>query len=102
VGRGRVLRAQLGVDLASLVLKNQKMEVFMAQVNQTEATFISDSHLNGYRMIFVLMFCVFMALAVVGQLLALNWRTWLPGAEGSTTTLVGVKSAVYTVISQLS
>ena len=53
-------------------------------------------------MIFVLMFCVFMALAVVGQLLALNWRTWLPGAEGSTTTLVGVKSAVYTVISQLS
>jgi light-harvesting complex 1 beta chain len=53
-------------------------------------------------MIFVLIFCVFMALAVVGQLLALNWRTWLPGAEGSTTTLVGVKSAVYTVISQLS
>jgi light-harvesting complex 1 beta chain len=102
VGRGRVLCAQLGVDLASLVLKNQKMEVFMAQVNQTDATFISDSHLNGYRMIFVLMFCVFMALAVVGQLLALNWRTWLPGAEGSTTTLVGVKSAVYTVISQLS
>ena len=95
-------RPQLGVDLASLVLTNQKMEVFMAQVNQTDPTFISDSHLNGYRMIFVLMFCVFMALAVVGQLLALNWRTWLPGAEGSTTTLVGVKSAVYTVISQLS
>jgi light-harvesting complex 1 beta chain len=102
VGRGRIRRAQLGVDLASLVLRNQKMEVFMAQVNQTDPTFISDSHLNGYRMIFVLMFCVFMALAVVGQLLALNWRTWLPGAEGSTTTLVGVKSAVYTVISQLS
>ncbi|NBT92427.1 MAG: light-harvesting protein [Betaproteobacteria bacterium] len=51
---------------------------------------------------FVLVFCVFMALAVVGQLLALNWRTWLPGAEGSATTLVGVKSAVYTVISGLS
>ena len=74
----------------------------MAQVNQTDATFISDSHLNGYRMIFVLMFCVFMALAVVGQLLALNWRTWLPGAEGATTVLVGVKSAVYTVISHLN
>ena len=70
----------------------------MAQANETDLTFSSDSHLNGYRMIF----CVFMALAVVGQLLALNWRTWLPGAEGSTTTLVGVKSAVYTVISQLS
>ena len=34
--------------------------------------------------------------------LALNWRTWLPGAEGTKTVLVSVKSAVYTVISQLS
>jgi len=74
----------------------------MAQPNVSVPTFISDNHLNGYRLIFVLLFFVFMALAVVGQLLALNWRTWLPGAEGSATTWVGVKSAVYTVISQLS
>jgi len=65
-------------------------------------TFISDTHLKGYRMIFVVLFCVFMTLAVMGQLLALNWRTWLPGAEGTKTTLVSVKSAVYTVISQLT
>jgi hypothetical protein len=65
-------------------------------------TFISDSHLNGYRTMFVVIFCVFMTLAVVGQLLALNWRMWLPGAEGTKTTLVSVKSAVYTVISQLA
>jgi light-harvesting complex 1 beta chain len=74
----------------------------MAQANETDTSFISDSHLHGDRLMFVLVFCVFMALAVVGQLLALNWRTWLPGAEGSATTLVGVKSAVYTVISGLS
>ena len=74
----------------------------MAQVKQIDKSFISDSRLNGDRMMFVLVFCVFMALAVVGQLLALNWRTWLPGAEGSTTTLAGVNSAVYTVISGLS
>ncbi|MDH4478371.1 MAG: hypothetical protein QE283_00670 [Rhodoferax sp.] len=74
----------------------------MAQPNVSDSSFISDNHLNGYRLIFVLLFFVFMALAVVGQLLALNWRTWLPGAEGSATTWVGVKSAVYTVISQLS
>ena len=74
----------------------------MAQANETDSSFISDSHLNGDRLMFVLVFCVFMALAVVGQLLALNWRTWLPGAEGATTTLVGVKSAVYTLISQLN
>jgi light-harvesting complex 1 beta chain len=74
----------------------------MAQANETDQSFITDSRLNGDRLMFVLVFCVFMALAVVGQLLALNWRTWLPGAEGSTTTLAGVKSAVYTVISGLS
>jgi hypothetical protein len=67
-----------------------------------DPTFISDNHLNGYRMIFLVIFCVFMTLAVVGQLLALNWRNWLPGAEGTKTTLVSVKSAVYTVISQLT
>jgi light-harvesting complex 1 beta chain len=74
----------------------------MAHTIQSDPSFISDNHLNGCRTMFVMIFFVFMALAVVGQLLALNWRTWLPGAEGSTTTLVGVKSAVYTVISQLS
>ena len=74
----------------------------MAQANETDPSFITDSRLNGDRLMLVLVLCVFMALAVVGQLLALNWRTWLPGAEGSATTLVGVKSAVYTVISGLS
>ena len=74
----------------------------MSHPNISDPTFIADSHLNGYRAIFVVIFCVFMALAVVGQLFALNWRTWLPGAEGSQTVLVSVKSAVYTVISQLS
>ena len=69
---------------------------------QGDFPFISDSHLNGYRKIFVLLFCVFMAMAVVGQLFTLNWRTWLPGAENSKSVMVGVKSAVYTVSSQLT
>jgi len=47
-------------------------------------------------------FCVFMLLAVIGQLFYMNWRTWLPGAEGTGSMLGSVKSAVYTVISQLS
>jgi hypothetical protein len=62
----------------------------------------STSHFDGYGVIFVLLFLVFTVLAVAGQLLVLNWRNWLPGAEGSTGTLDGVKSSVYTVISQLS
>jgi hypothetical protein len=31
-----------------------------------------------------------------------DWRTFLPGAEGARSMLGGVKTAVYTVISQLS
>ena len=74
----------------------------MAQADQTDPSFISNRRLEGDRLMVVLVFCVFMVLALVGQLLALNWRNWMPGAEGSTTTLVSVKSAVYTVISGLS
>ena len=100
-GRG-ILCAQSGVDLASLVLNEPFMEVFMSHQNVSDPSFIANSHLNGYRAIFVVIFCVFMALAVVGQIFALDWRNWLPGAEGSRTVLASVKSAVYTVISQLS
>ncbi|NBY70019.1 MAG: hypothetical protein EBQ58_14805 [Betaproteobacteria bacterium] len=62
----------------------------------------SHDHFDGYGVTYVLLFLVFMVLALAGQLLVLDWRSWLPGAEGSTGTLDGVKSSVYTVISQLS
>jgi light-harvesting complex 1 beta chain len=58
--------------------------------------------LEGFGAIFVVLFIAFMAMAMVSMLLAQDWRTWLPGAEGARTMLAGVKSAVYTVISQLS
>jgi hypothetical protein len=43
-----------------------------------------------------------MAVALASTLLAQNWRTHLPGAEGAHSMLEGVKNAVWTVISQLS
>jgi hypothetical protein len=36
------------------------------------------------------------------MLFAQNWRTVLPGADGARSMFDGVKTAVYTVISQLS
>jgi hypothetical protein len=74
----------------------------MTHPNETNITLNTNTHLNGYWLIFVLMFLVFMALALAGQLFVLNWRNWLPGAEGSSSMLNGVTSSVYTVISQLS
>ena len=49
-----------------------------------------------------MLFIVFMVIALVGQLFVLNWRSWLPGAEESMTMFDGVRTSVYTVISQVS
>jgi len=59
-------------------------------------------HYQGYWIIFVMLFTVFMVIALVGQLFVLNWRSWLPGAEESMTMFDGVRTSVYTVISQVS
>ena len=74
----------------------------MTHPNDRMTTAQSNNHFDGYGVTYVLLFLVFMVLAVAGQLLVLDWLSWLPGAEGSTSTLDGVKSSVYTVISQLS
>ena len=74
----------------------------MTHPNDRTTTAQSHDHFDGYGVTYVLLFLVFMVPALAGQLLVLDWRSWLPGAEGSTSTLDGVKSSVYTVISQLS
>jgi light-harvesting complex 1 beta chain len=58
--------------------------------------------LEGFQGIFVVIFIVFLAVALASMLCAKNWRTFLPGAEGARSMFDGVRSAVYTVISQLS
>ena len=58
--------------------------------------------IKEFQYLYVVLFCVFLLLAMMGQMMFLDWRAWLPGAEGSNPMLGSVKSAVYTVISQLS
>ena len=58
--------------------------------------------LEGFKGIFLVTFIVFLAVALASMLFAQNWRTYLPGAEGARSMFDGVKTAVYTVISQLS
>jgi hypothetical protein len=57
--------------------------------------------LEGSRSIFVVTFIAFLMLALVSLVSTQNWRTLLPGAEGAHSMLGGVRSAVYTVMSQL-
>jgi hypothetical protein len=74
----------------------------MTNPNDSKSNYEPIDHYQGFWILFVMLFLVFMVIALAGQLFALNWRNWLPGAEQSLTTLDGVKSSVYTVISQVS
>lgn len=57
---------------------------------------------RAYQGIFVVSFLVFLAVALVAQLLTWKWRPWLPGAEGQKSLFSGVKSSVYTFMSYLN
>jgi len=74
----------------------------MTNPNDCKTTIDPMDHNQGYGVIFVMLFIVFMVIALVGQLFVLNWRSWLPGAEESMTMFDGVRTSVYTVISQVS
>jgi uncharacterized membrane protein YedE/YeeE len=74
----------------------------MAHASAESHDGLRKGRLDGFIAIYLVMFVVFMAVAMLSMLLAQNWRTLLPGAEGAHSLLGGVKSAVYTVISQLS
>ena len=56
----------------------------------------------AYYRIFAVSFIVFLAIDLVAQMLFLQWRSWFPGAEGGKTLIGDVKSAVYTLMSQLT
>ena len=55
-----------------------------------------------YYSIFAVSFVIFLAIALVAQVLFLQWRPWFPGAEGGKTLVGDVKAAVYTFMSQLT
>lgn len=55
-----------------------------------------------FKSIFVISFVVFLAVALTGQLLFLQWRSWLPGADGNQSLINDVTSGVYTFMSHLT
>jgi light-harvesting complex 1 beta chain len=56
---------------------------------------------KAFFLIFAPAFVVFLAIALVGQTLGMQWRSWLPGAESVKSVTGGVKAAVYTFMSHL-
>lgn len=61
-----------------------------------------DGTPEGFRVIYAATYVVFLLLALACLLCLQNWRSLLPGAEGARSMLEGVRTAVYTVISQLT
>jgi light-harvesting complex 1 beta chain len=56
---------------------------------------------KAFFVIFASAFVVLLATALVAQTLGLQWRSWLPGAEGVKSVTGGVKASVYTFMSHL-
>ena len=59
----------------------------------------ADTKVSGP--LFLVAFVVFLVIALIGQVLTMRWRQWLPGAEGEKSLIGGVKSAVYTFMSNI-
>jgi hypothetical protein len=73
----------------------------MTDLHAQQSLTILQTPMKEFRYLYVVLFCVFLLLAMTGQMFFMEWRNWLPGAEGSRSMFDSVKSAVYTVISQL-
>ena len=74
----------------------------MSDVRNHSLPALTQNRSNGFGVIFVSSFIVFLLVALVAQTFALQWRPWLPGAEGERSMIGGVKTAVYTFMSNLS
>ena len=74
--------------------------------SQSSIASVSDKQPSGYTsrfsIIFWTIFLVFLLIAVLSTCLRLPWRSWLPGAEVSSSLLSDVRSAVYTLMSHLT
>ena len=74
----------------------------MAYLNAQHDRSVRQAPIKEFRYLYVVLFCIFLLFAMMGQMLFMEWRNWLPGAEGSRPMYDSVRSAVYTVIAQLS
>lgn len=53
-------------------------------------------------LVFVPCFLVLIALAMLGQLVGISWKGWLPGAENMNNVFSGTRAAVYTFLSYIN
>jgi light-harvesting complex 1 beta chain len=60
---------------------------------------LTESEAKEFHRIFMVSFIVFVVIALIAHFLAWQWRPWLPGPEGYTTSMLeGVKLAASHVL----
>ena len=59
-----------------------------------------DEHI-AFVLIFVPCFVLLLSIALIGQMIGMRWKTWLPGAENMPSIISGVKASVYTFMSHI-
>jgi light-harvesting complex 1 beta chain len=77
------------------------MTIRAKQQGDAQVAAIGKEDGKSFLLIFAPAFALFLAIALVGQTLGWQWRSWLPGAEGVKSVTGGVKAAVYTFMSHL-
>ena len=77
------------------------MNIIQAKQQVVSVPTLTKDDRKAFFVIFAPAFVVFLAIALVGQTLGMQWRSWLPGAESVKSVTGGVKAAVYTFMSHL-
>jgi len=72
----------------------------MAELDKSRGSLsgLTESEAREFHAIFVTSFIVFLVIAIIAHILVWQWRPWLPGAQGYTSMIDGVKAAVYSVL----
>ena len=63
---------------------------------------LTEDEAKEFHGIFMTSFLVFTAIAVIAHILVWQWRPWLPGPEGYSAVIEGVKAASTHVVSLLA
>lgn len=74
----------------------------MAQITNLPAGSTAAQDTRTDVALFLVSFLFVLLIALAAQMLFLDWRTWLPGAESEKSLIKGVRAGVYTFMSHLN
>lgn len=74
----------------------------MAEITDRAASKLPAQDSKTFGVLFLVSFVFLLVVALAAQVLFIEWREWLPGAEGEKSLIKGVQVGVYTFMSHLN